>query len=944
MDVKFIFRTVLATCFVSGIVHGSFCNLPAVSMCTTASVVGNANQIVYLDSSTAPTFQLTECVCELRFELSGTISLSYRPSAPTMDNSCGVQFKYDRPNASPYTFGCSEMTSGTNVQTRTFANITFTKSLDSFRSWFSCVGIQPAPGKSVTVSCYPDVNYISPESGGWTGWGSWTECTSTCSTGTIRRTRDCNGTSCDGQSTQTRECENVQNCPVNGDWSGWTDWNECSVSCGTGSKTRNRNCDNPPPSGGGDACLGDSSESEVCNLGSCTQNVDGGWGLWSVWSACSVSCGGGSRSRARSCDNPTTVGEGLVCLGENGQRVETEITTEQCNLETCSVNGGWRDWSDWTSCSVTCGGGVRSRSRSCDNPKPVGEGLLCVDVDGDRVDTETRSEQCNLVICPVNGGWGLWLDWSTCSVSCGGGVRSRSRSCNDPTPVGEGRLCVDADDGQEKNSDFEAEACNTAQCIENQNGGWSTWIRTSDCTVTCGGGFAVWTRSCDNPIQTGSGQPCVDERGQEAMSETKQLTCNHLACPASVNGGWTPWTNYGTCSVTCGGGTQERSRECENPAPQGGGAACSGGDGQEQAESRDCGVDECPADKSVNGGWSPWTNYRACSVTCGGGTQERSRKCESPAPQGDGEACSGGDGQEQTESRGCGEDECPADNTETPVAGAAVGTSGDDTNIAAIVGGIIGTLVALLLIILLIICLVRRRRREKKPEKRPGPRSIRYDSQGGDVTVTENELYQYDGETPAHATNALFIGGIPDTPSSPGYIPHFSTDNGSQYAVIMDSTRAKDRPNERPSLETFSASKKSTDSETSLKTPETIPPFENGDVRPFVEPNHYVDSNPDLGVDNPGYFNATGGEGSSPTSKSPYDYIDHDKLKKDDAEFENAFDDASSNEFNGYPESQADESHYKRFISSDGSEVANDGYLTSPKRDNTFEFSSPNDS
>ncbi|XP_052807331.1 uncharacterized protein LOC128236487 isoform X7 [Mya arenaria] len=751
MDVKFIFRTVLATCFVSGIVHGSFCNLPAVSMCTTASVVGNANQIVYLDSSTAPTFQLTECVCELRFELSGTISLSYRPSAPTMDNSCGVQFKYDRPNASPYTFGCSEMTSGTNVQTRTFANITFTKSLDSFRSWFSCVGIQPAPGKSVTVSCYPDVNYISPESGGWTGWGSWTECTSTCSTGTIRRTRDCNGTSCDGQSTQTRECENVQNCPVNGDWSGWTDWNECSVSCGTGSKTRNRNCDNPPPSGGGDACLGDSSESEVCNLGSCTQN-------------------------------------------------------------------------------------------------------------------------------------------------------------------------------------------------ENQNGGWSTWIRTSDCTVTCGGGFAVWTRSCDNPIQTGSGQPCVDERGQEAMSETKQLTCNHLACPASVNGGWTPWTNYGTCSVTCGGGTQERSRECENPAPQGGGAACSGGDGQEQAESRDCGVDECPADKSVNGGWSPWTNYRACSVTCGGGTQERSRKCESPAPQGDGEACSGGDGQEQTESRGCGEDECPADNTETPVAGAAVGTSGDDTNIAAIVGGIIGTLVALLLIILLIICLVRRRRREKKPEKRPGPRSIRYDSQGGDVTVTENELYQYDGETPAHATNALFIGGIPDTPSSPGYIPHFSTDNGSQYAVIMDSTRAKDRPNERPSLETFSASKKSTDSETSLKTPETIPPFENGDVRPFVEPNHYVDSNPDLGVDNPGYFNATGGEGSSPTSKSPYDYIDHDKLKKDDAEFENAFDDASSNEFNGYPESQADESHYKRFISSDGSEVANDGYLTSPKRDNTFEFSSPNDS
>jgi hypothetical protein len=41
--------------------------------------------------------------------------------------------------------------------------------------------------------------------------------------------------------------------------------------------------------------------------------------------------------------------------------------------------------------------------------------------------------------------------------------------------------------------------------------------------------------------------------------------------PAPVNGGWSGW---GTCSATCGGGTQTRS--CNNPAPANNGSDCSG--------------------------------------------------------------------------------------------------------------------------------------------------------------------------------------------------------------------------------------------------------------------------------------------------------------------------------------------------------------------------------
>ena len=36
---------------------------------------------------------------------------------------------------------------------------------------------------------------------------------------------------------------------VNGQWSPWGEWGDCSVACGTGKAKRMRTCNNPPPSG-----------------------------------------------------------------------------------------------------------------------------------------------------------------------------------------------------------------------------------------------------------------------------------------------------------------------------------------------------------------------------------------------------------------------------------------------------------------------------------------------------------------------------------------------------------------------------------------------------------------------------------------------------------------------------------------------------------------------
>ena len=60
----------------------------------------------------------------------------------------------------------------------------------------------------------------------------------------------------------------------------------------------------------------------------------------------------------------------------------------------------------------------------------------------------------------------------------------------------------------------------------------------------------------------------------------------------SVDGNWASWGSYGACTVTCGGGTQVRSRTCSNPAPQYLGANCVGS----ITSSQSCNTQNCPSE------------------------------------------------------------------------------------------------------------------------------------------------------------------------------------------------------------------------------------------------------------------------------------------------------------------------------------------------------------
>ena len=56
---------------------------------------------------------------------------------------------------------------------------------------------------------------------------------------------------------------------VNGAWGDWTAYQACSETCGTGQQTRYRYCNSPRPQNGGAGCPDDGFQTAPCNYGEC---------------------------------------------------------------------------------------------------------------------------------------------------------------------------------------------------------------------------------------------------------------------------------------------------------------------------------------------------------------------------------------------------------------------------------------------------------------------------------------------------------------------------------------------------------------------------------------------------------------------------------------------------------------------------------------------------
>uniref|UniRef100_A0A182Q292 Cell adhesion molecule n=1 Tax=Anopheles farauti TaxID=69004 RepID=A0A182Q292_9DIPT len=241
----------------------------------------------------------------------------------------------------------------------------------------------------------------------------------------------------------------------------------------------------------------------------------------------------------------------------------------------------WSPWGAWSACSATCGSGNQFRSRICLllNGSPAhGDRFNCV---GENVEMKS----CELLPCPVNGGWGEWKSWSNCSLECVSeysGVRSirhRHRNCDSPAPSLGGKPCI--------GEDYEEEPCNVQYCPI--DGGWTAWSGWTECTEPCGFGRSLRLRSCSNPAPRHGGRPC-----EGVESEIK--TCKLREC--HVDGGWSEWSSWSHCSKSCGTGKKTRKRFCNNPEPKAGGKACVG----QNIEIERCSMKQCRNDALLRTG------------------------------------------------------------------------------------------------------------------------------------------------------------------------------------------------------------------------------------------------------------------------------------------------------------------------------------------------------
>ncbi|XP_054277879.1 protein madd-4-like [Macrosteles quadrilineatus] len=297
--------------------------------------------------------------------------------------------------------------------------------------------------------------------------------------------------------------------------------------------------------------------------------------------------------------------------------------------------GLWSAWSAWSQCSRTCDGGAIFQIRSCNSVSrckgsPVRYKICNMQPCPDNV--EFRELQCaSFNSVPHRGQLLTWTphydDDHPCALICrahSGEVSQLAASVRDGTRCRPGSLdmCIDGK-CQRVGCDLEiGSGKKVDECGVCGGDGSSCaqplyhWAEApvSLCSVSCGGGYKMSQAVCRNRV-TGAD---VDSQlcNASQQPEPQVVECNTHRCPPK----WLT-EDWGRCTVTCGGGTRQRSVICTEEAN---GTRAKVPDhfcrGHRPRSVEPCNSTPCPP-TWVTGDWS------GCSVSCGEGVQTRNVSC-----------------------------------------------------------------------------------------------------------------------------------------------------------------------------------------------------------------------------------------------------------------------------------------------------------------------------
>jgi hypothetical protein len=115
--------------------------------------------------------------------------------------------------------------------------------------------------------------------------------------------------------------------------------------------------------------------------------------------------------------------EPIVPPNEFGIKCPPLTNKKKCNQIKCPVDCVMSEWSTWSKCTKECEGGVQGKTRAIIT-KPKNGGKFC--------DTVQESRSCNTGSCDRDCTLHDWTDWSPCSMACGGGLQTRIRTVDVP--------------------------------------------------------------------------------------------------------------------------------------------------------------------------------------------------------------------------------------------------------------------------------------------------------------------------------------------------------------------------------------------------------------------------------------------------------------------------------------------------------------------------------